>query len=50
MIVATTDEHAKETHKRRPVSDNEPPAQEIADDEIEIAETGGEPAEEEESR
>ena len=49
MIVAMSDQHAKETDKKPVVPANEPPAQEIADDEVEIAETGGKPGEEEES-
>jgi hypothetical protein len=50
MIIAMSDKHAKETDKKPVVPGNEPPAQEIADDEVEIAETGGKPGEEEESR
>jgi hypothetical protein len=37
---------AKETVRKAPVPGSEPPAQEIADDEVEIGETGAKPGEE----
>ena len=48
MVVTMSDEHKKTTDKKPVVPANEPPAQEIADDEVEIAETGGKPGDEEE--
>jgi hypothetical protein len=48
MVVTMSDEHKKTTDKKPVVPGNEPPAQEIADDEVEIAETGGKPGDEEE--
>jgi len=49
VIVAMSNQYAKETDKKPVIPANEPPAQEIADDEVEIGETGGKPGEEEES-